>query len=579
MTDLPAPTLIDAPTGGAGNSERVLTRVLDLAREQLGMDIAWVSEFVDGDQRLRAVGGDTDRFGVHSGLRASYEGSYCARVVDGRLPAVIPDAKADDRTSDLEVTEQLGIGAYVGAPLTLADGSVHGMLCCISRNADPALDDKDARFLAVLAQAAAEELDREKARDADRALRESRLQTAIRGESMTMAFQPIVDLNSMQIIGAEALARFSVEPRNPAAWFDDATELGLAEDLELTAIRLALEALDALPGDVYLSVNASPAVIVSSAFAELLAGPAASRLQVEVTEQTEVVDYDSVVAALDLARSRGARIAIDDAGEGYAGLQRILRLNPDVIKLDIALTRDIDSDPIRQALARSLVDFAGHANAKIIAEGVETQAELDMLLWLGIGAAQGYFLGRPLPLPLNKPTVTPTPRRFATRDDATLTEVADASANAASLEELIRPLLEAVVARTGLESSYLAFKNGDRNSLDIQFVFNASTLDIPEPLTLEWTDSLCNRSHEQGLLWTADVAADLPGSPTVEELDLRTFLSVPIGIGTPKRTVGTLCAVSRDSRYLTAADIAEVQSLAGLVAEQVASDPEAVALD
>lgn len=92
------------------------------------------------------------------------------------------------------------------------------------------------------------------------------------------------------------------------------------------------------------------------------------------------------------------RLAVDDAGVGYSGLHHILRLQPDVIKLDLALTRGIHHDPARQALAEGLVGFARRLGATIVAEGVETLSELNSLKRLGVGAAQGYFLGRPGPL-------------------------------------------------------------------------------------------------------------------------------------------------------------------------------------
>jgi EAL domain-containing protein (putative c-di-GMP-specific phosphodiesterase class I) len=382
------------------NVERVLARVLELAGDQLGMDVAWVSEFAGGEQRVRVVHGDVDAFGIDISVPAPYEQTYCARVIDGRLPNVIPDTASDPRTRELPITHEQGIGAYAGAPLKLADGTVYGMLCCLSRDADSRLDERDGRFLGVLAQIAAEELDRERTRNGERAEREDRIAAAVRGEALSVVFQPIVDLRTMVTIGAEALSRFTLGPKSPAAWFEDAARVGRTEELELVAVAAALEQLDGIPAGVYLSVNVSPATLVSSAFAALITDDVASRLQVEITEQTRMDDGDEVAVAIDRLRAIGARVAIDDAGAGYAGLQQILRVRPDVIKLDIALTRNIDSDPARAALARALIDFAGHLGAELIAEGIETQAELDTLLELGIASGQGYLLGRPAPLPL-----------------------------------------------------------------------------------------------------------------------------------------------------------------------------------
>ncbi len=131
----------------------------------------------------------------------------------------------------------------------------------------------------------------------------------------------------------------------------------------------------------------------------LLDGADCSRIVLELTEHVPVEDYDAVNAGLRPLRERGARLALDDTGAGYAGFRHLLGLRPDVIKLDISLTRDIDQDPVRRALAGALVTFAAEVDAKVIAEGVENQAELETLEHLNITWVQGYHLGRPAPLP------------------------------------------------------------------------------------------------------------------------------------------------------------------------------------
>jgi EAL domain-containing protein (putative c-di-GMP-specific phosphodiesterase class I) len=118
-----------------------------------------------------------------------------------------------------------------------------------------------------------------------------------------------------------------------------------------------------------------------------------------LTEHHKISDYHGLRLYLDRFRARGFRIAVDDAGAGYAGLQHILSLRPDVIKLDIALTRNVDTDPARRALSACLARFADEIGAEVIAEGIETAAELDTLQSLGIRWGQGFYLGRPALLP------------------------------------------------------------------------------------------------------------------------------------------------------------------------------------
>jgi EAL domain-containing protein (putative c-di-GMP-specific phosphodiesterase class I) len=114
-----------------------------------------------------------------------------------------------------------------------------------------------------------------------------------------------------------------------------------------------------------------------------------------MTEHAQVANYDELTAALQPHRTNGLRIAVDDAGAGYASFRHILRLEPELIKLDITITRDADSDPARSALAAALIGFAQNRGSSIVAEGVETAGELHEMRTLGATAAQGYYLGRP----------------------------------------------------------------------------------------------------------------------------------------------------------------------------------------
>jgi EAL domain-containing protein (putative c-di-GMP-specific phosphodiesterase class I)/DNA-binding NarL/FixJ family response regulator len=226
-----------------------------------------------------------------------------------------------------------------------------------------------------------------------------RMQRAIAGQGVAMVFQPIFDLQETRRVGFEALARFSPEPRRtPDVWFDEASALGLGADLEMTALRLALTELPSVPEGAYLSVNLSPSTVLSRQFQEASPGLDAGRLVVEITEHAKVEDYQALAEGLRAVRGRGARLAIDDAGAGFASLRHTLLLAPDIIKLDISLTQGIHSDQARRALATALISFASEIGATIVAEGIETQDEMDALRNLGVRYGQGYFLTRPGPL-------------------------------------------------------------------------------------------------------------------------------------------------------------------------------------
>jgi EAL domain-containing protein (putative c-di-GMP-specific phosphodiesterase class I) len=150
-----------------------------------------------------------------------------------------------------------------------------------------------------------------------------------------------------------------------------------------------------------MSFNVSPVTAISIELGILLRTAPGAQIVLELTEHTRIQDYEQLLAALALLRQEGVRIAVDDAGAGYAGLQHLLRLEPDIIKLDLDLTRGIHADPARRALAGALVNFARDISAIIVAEGIETADELSALRELGVPWGQGYHLARPGPLPLD----------------------------------------------------------------------------------------------------------------------------------------------------------------------------------
>jgi len=224
------------------------------------------------------------------------------------------------------------------------------------------------------------------------------IQRFVNGEGLAIHVQPIVDLGSRETVGYEALARFrSLPPRPPNEWFAEAAALELGTQLELATIERAVALLPALPETVYLSVNCSHRTVAIADLVPLLAADA-KRLVVEITEHEPVDDYDQLASSLQPLRDLGVRIAIDDAGAGYASLRHTLALGPDIVKVDISLTRSIDMDRGRRALASALISFADEMDMTIIAEGIETEAELTTLLDLGVRYGQGYHLAEPAAL-------------------------------------------------------------------------------------------------------------------------------------------------------------------------------------
>ncbi|HVA03982.1 MAG TPA: EAL domain-containing protein [Acidimicrobiales bacterium] len=237
--------------------------------------------------------------------------------------------------------------------------------------------------------------------EAERALVLEQRQKAIRvtlaNRDYESVFQPIVALQAGGAVGVEALTRFGTTPvRSPDVWFAEARNVGLGVELEVAALRSALDQLHRLPSGLYLSLNASSDTMMSPEFREAVADAPAERVVLELTEHDSIEDYELLEATVQDLRSNGIRLAVDDAGAGFSSFRHILNLRPDIIKLDIALTRGIDEDPARRALGSAMLTFGLDAyNAAIVAEGIETEAEFETLRRLGCRFGQGYYLGRP----------------------------------------------------------------------------------------------------------------------------------------------------------------------------------------
>lgn len=374
--------------------------ILHAVREHLKMEVAFVSEFTQGQRVFRYVDSSWGKSPVQVGAGGPLEESYCQRVVDGRLPELIHDAQANSIAAELEATFAVPVGAHMSVPIRLSDGSIYGTFCCFSRSADTSLNLRDLNLMRVFADLAGKMIDRERVAHHNLHEIHQRIRQVLHGDSMHMVYQPIYDLERAAIAGFESLSRFSATPtRSPDRWFNDAHAVGLGVELELKAIESALQVMPRLNGGLDLAVNASPETILDPRLEKLLANmDRVSHVVLEITEHAAVERYEEIASRLKPYRDKGLQIAVDDAGAGYASFRHILNLEPDRIKLDMSLTRDIDIDPARRALAAALIHFSADTGSILVAEGVETAAEAATLIELGVEKAQGYFLGRPMTL-------------------------------------------------------------------------------------------------------------------------------------------------------------------------------------
>ena len=340
-----------------------------------------------GDEVLRAVA---------DSLRSAMRGlGTVGRVGGDEFGIVLPDA---DRSRAFALAEAARIAVENTKP-------VRGGLQCSAGFAGYPADAKGAAALLQLADGAlrwAKQTGRGRTRRYDPEhvfvvtdeQREDFAGLIAKPDAVRPVFQPVVALASGEPVGFEALARFDGNPRLPPSWwFSQAHRFQLGAALEAEAVRAALAA-GPHPDGHFLSVNLSPSALAAPAVREVLPTDL-SGLVIEITEEERVLDVDALQQYLDPLRARGARIAVDDAGEGYAGLQQVMRMHADIIKLDRALVADVHSDPAKIALIGSLVHFARSTGASICAEGVETLDELRVLVHLGVAYAQGWAIARP----------------------------------------------------------------------------------------------------------------------------------------------------------------------------------------
>ncbi len=375
-----------------------IARILKTVRGHLGLEIAFVSRYVEGEQReLTHVSTDLE-LPMGPGFREDRENSYCWHILQGKLPELIQDPADHPFTAELGITDFLPIGCHVNTPLRLADGTVWGSFCALGREPDRSMNPRDLAILKSFAGLAGERIETVlERRICDIEVRR-RVESMLDGHAVSIFQQPIHDLATGKPIGVECLSRFpDINKRGPDAWFEDGERVGLGTQLELTAVRCALETLGGMPEGVYAAINASPKTILSGDLRRVLEETDAANLVIEVTEHEHVADFTALARELDALRPY-AKIAIDDVGAGYAGLRHIVDLQPDILKMDMILTRGIEKDPARRAITAAMVSFGHEIGAKIVGEGIETQAERDVMAELGVNYGQGYLFARPLPV-------------------------------------------------------------------------------------------------------------------------------------------------------------------------------------
>lgn len=368
-----------------------------------------IVELLEDDQRFQVVGAAAD---ANTALELALRNAPAVALVDVKMPGGGGQHVASELRDAAPGTRVVALSSYDDR-LAIVDmfraGAVSYLVKGAASNADIA--DTLVRVAAGelvlpptigahLLDELTTHLERAHVEELGHRAARARIDQVLAARELRMVYQPIVDLRTGVWSGAEALARFPGDPpQGPDRWFADAAAVDRQVDLELLAVRSAIDALGRLPEGAYLSLNVSPATAGDTALHAVLLDAEPSRIVLEITEHAPIDDYDGFRRAVEPLRAAGVRIAVDDAGAGFASLRHILLLAPDLIKLDISLTRGIDADRSRRALARALISFSIEIGATIVAEGIEEEAEREALRELGVDLGQGFLLGRPGPLP------------------------------------------------------------------------------------------------------------------------------------------------------------------------------------
>lgn len=397
--DVPSQVRVADPVGPGAepaiSSHMSIEEALQAVRYSLGMDVAFVCEFKGESRVVRHVDGAHATVLVGTVL-PRHEG-YCHGIASGDLPNIIRTTRTLPYSNKGGSSERPG--CHMGIALRLPDDRIYGTLCCYKDEPDASLNDCDLRLLKTFGRLIAGQIAAGCREAEDRGLATGRIREALDRGEPNVVYQPVFRLSDGLMLGMEALARFAGPPvRSPDRWFDEAGSVGLQIALELQAIRNAVAACEPAlrqRTDLRLAVNASPETLMSPGLATLLPSLPLERIAMEITEHDRVENYRRLTDALVPLRRRGCKITVDDAGSGYASLRHILQIEPEVIKLDVSLTRDIDTSAGKRALAGGLIEFARQTGCVIIAEGVETAGELAALRDLRVNSAQGYLLARP----------------------------------------------------------------------------------------------------------------------------------------------------------------------------------------
>lgn len=392
----PIPSASGAASAAGAREE--IGHMIETLRAHLDMDVAFVSRQIGNTHRIFTHVAARGVAPLASGDHNPNENSLCWLVIQGKLPERVTDTSLYEAAACLPITDAANVRSHFSVPMRRRNGEVHGSLCCFSYRPRPDIEERDMQMIRSVAAIVSDQIESRielEERGEDAAAEIARL---IVDDALTIIHQPIYDLTDWHLIGHECLMRHKASPEVSAnALLDQARAAGRTLELELHSARKALATLDPEHPERFIAINVSPETLASPALGQVIPEGLASRLVIELNQQDAVQQHGSIKEAIRVLKER-AWVAVSSEGVGFSGLQALVDLGPDIVKIDRDFLGGVATDSSRRALVKALVQFAADTGVTLIAQGVETREDLQALRELGVRFAQGNILGKPVAL-------------------------------------------------------------------------------------------------------------------------------------------------------------------------------------
>lgn len=411
------------------------------------------------------------------------------------------------------------------------------------------------------------------------------LRRAVEEGQLCLLYQPQVDLSSGRMTGVEALVRWKHPDRgllSPDEFIPTAESTGMVVAIDDWVLREACTQLQAWDcaglAPLHMAVNVSARRLVTGDLAASVeavlseTGISAKRLELELTE-TVAVEHDAqAVVAITRVRGLGVQVAIDDFGMGHSALSRLQTFPVDRLKIDRSFVASLTYGAERGSITDAMIAIAQSLGLEVVAEGVETHEHLRALRSLGCPLAQGYLFSRPVPAreieQLIRAELVLAPLDGGPESPA----AEEVEASTRERERLTRNLLAELQRLTGLETTYLTRIDWGQALQEVTHARNTGTIDIPEGLTVDWSNTVCRQALEKGVNYTDDVPTIFPESQAGEELGLQTYLSVPL-VNSIGDIEGTLCGASTKRVQLGPEAVQVMERCARILTQGIAAQP------